>query len=71
MLASFIFHNKFVTVVLGEDIPDMKYQLHHLHSEEYFFQQKKETIANISISIYVLTLHLLYIIVVTVTIVKI
>ena len=47
-----------------EDISNIKCQLRHLYFEEYFIQQKKETIANIYLIIYALTLHLWYIIVV-------
>ena len=41
-----------------EDISDIKYQIHHLHFEECVIQQKKETIENIHVCIYVLTLYL-------------
>ena len=37
----FDIHNKLVTSLLMEDISDVKSQLHHLHFEEYFIQQKK------------------------------
>ena len=42
-LTYLIFHNKLVTSLLMEDISDVKYQLHNLHFEEYFIQQKKGT----------------------------
>ena len=31
---------KYLTAVLVEDIPGMKFQIHHLNFEEYFIQQK-------------------------------
>ena len=33
-------HNIFFTDVYIEDIADMKYQVHRLHFEQYFIQQK-------------------------------
>ena len=40
-LVSLIFHNKYLTAVLIEDITDMKCQLHHLQFGGYFIQQQK------------------------------
>ena len=48
--------------LLTEDLSCMKCLLHHLKPEEYIIQQEKKTISNISVRIYLLTLHLWYII---------
>ena len=57
-LSSLIFHSKCLTCVLMEDIADIKCQLHRLHSEEYFIPQKKETVSDIFVIIYVLKINL-------------
>ena len=36
LLASLVVHNSFVSYLYMEDIADMKFQLHHLHLEQYF-----------------------------------
>ena len=53
-LASLIFHKKI------EDKVEMKCHFDHLYLEQYFIQQKKETICIIYISINALILHVIY-----------
>ena len=40
MLESLVIHHSFFSDVYREDIADIKCQLHHLHLEQYFIQQK-------------------------------
>ena len=42
MLESLVIINSFVTDVYMEYIADMKCQLHHIHMEKYFIQQKRD-----------------------------
>ena len=61
MLAYLVVNNSFVSVEYTEDISDMKYQLCHLNSEEYFIQQNMIRISNIYVSIHMYILKFLYI----------
>ena len=40
MFPFFVIHNSFVSDVYLYNISDMKCQIHHLHLEQYFIQQK-------------------------------
>ena len=60
--ASLVNLNSFVSGVYLYYIADMKYQLHHLHLERDFIQQKMIKIADIYINITVSILQLIYII---------
>ena len=42
MFAYLVIYNSFVSDIYMEDIADTKYQLHHLHLEKYFIQQKHD-----------------------------
>ena len=37
-----VIHNSFVSNVYIKDIADMKCHIHHLHSEQYFIEQKHD-----------------------------
>ena len=40
MLSSVVIHNSFFSDVCMDDIANMKYQIFHLHLEQYCIQQK-------------------------------
>ena len=42
MLEYLIIHKSFVIDVYMEDMANMKFQIHHLHLEKYFIQQKHD-----------------------------
>ena len=61
MFKSLVIHNSFVSDAHTEDISENKFQLHHLHFEKYFIQQKHDKNSNFYVSITVYLLQLIYI----------
>ena len=61
MLEYFVVHNICFYGVLMKDISNKKYQLRHIHLDQYFIQQNIIKISGISASITVYLVRLIYI----------
>ena len=57
MLLSLVIHNSFISDVYMEDISDITCQIHHLHLEQYFIQQKMIKITKNYVSITILNIN--------------
>ena len=61
ILVCLVIDNCFFYDVYMEDIDDRKFQLHHLHLEQYFIQQNMIKVSDIYVRITVSILQFVYI----------